>query len=73
MISGKYDTPDFNALVSYKLILPKGNTEVNSRRTWVNGAKTFGLINYERGGRISLTELGRQMIDSQFVGCCQIR
>lgn len=35
-------------------------------RLRVNGAKTFGLINYERGGRISLTETGRQMIDAQF-------
>jgi hypothetical protein len=32
-------------------------------RLRVNGAKTYGLITYERGGRISLTELGRQLID----------
>lgn len=32
-------------------------------RLRVNGAKTFGLIAYERGGRISLTELGRQATD----------
>ncbi len=32
-------------------------------RMRVNGAKTFGLISYERGGRITLTELGRQLTD----------
>ncbi|TFL15593.1 hypothetical protein CSC67_02375 [Pusillimonas caeni] len=32
-------------------------------RLRVNGAKVYGLITYERGGRISLTELGRKMID----------
>jgi hypothetical protein len=34
-------------------------------RLRVNGAKSYGLISYERGGRISLTELGRQFIDPQ--------
>ena len=34
-------------------------------RLRISGAKTFGLISYERGGRISLTETGRQMIDPQ--------
>ena len=34
-------------------------------RLRVNGAKTYGLITYERGGRISLTDLGRQLIDPQ--------
>lgn len=29
------------------------------------GAKMYGLISYERGGRNTLTELGRQMTDSQ--------
>lgn len=33
-------------------------------RLRVNGAKTFGLLNYERGGRITLTDLGRQIVDS---------
>ena len=34
-------------------------------RMRVGGAKIFGLLTYERGGRITLTELGRQIIDSQ--------
>lgn len=34
-------------------------------RLRVNGAKTFGLINYERGGRISLTDIGLRIIDPQ--------
>jgi len=32
-------------------------------RLRVTGAKIFGLITYERGGRTTLTELGRQIID----------
>lgn len=32
-------------------------------RTRVTSAKTYGLLTYERGGRISLTDLGRQIID----------
>lgn len=32
-------------------------------RLRINGAKSYGLITYERGGRISLTDLGRQLID----------
>lgn len=32
-------------------------------RLRVNGAKTFGLLTYERGGRIGLTDLGLQIID----------
>jgi hypothetical protein len=34
-------------------------------RLRVNGATTYGLINYQRGGRITLTDLGRKMIDPQ--------
>lgn len=34
-------------------------------RLRITGAQTFGVINYERGGRISLTELGRLLIDQQ--------
>ena len=34
-------------------------------RLRINGAKTYGVINYERGGRISLTDLGKRMIDPQ--------
>lgn len=32
-------------------------------RLRIGGAKSFGLITYERGGRVTLTELGRQVID----------
>ncbi|MGO9991134.1 MAG: hypothetical protein ACLPTF_01285 [Steroidobacteraceae bacterium] len=32
-------------------------------RMRVNGGQTFGLVTYERGGRIALTDLGRQLID----------
>jgi hypothetical protein len=32
-------------------------------RLRISGAQTFDLITYERGGRITLTELGKQMID----------
>ena len=32
-------------------------------RNRVLGAKTFGLLSYERGGRITLTQLGREIID----------
>lgn len=34
-------------------------------RLRIVGAKSFGLITYERGGRITLTDLGRQLTDSQ--------
>lgn len=33
-------------------------------RMRVNGAQTFGLLQYERGGRVVLTDLGREIIDS---------
>jgi hypothetical protein len=32
-------------------------------RQRIGGAKTFDLITYERGGRITLTDLGRRMVD----------
>ena len=32
-------------------------------RLRIGGAKSFGLITYERGGRITLTDIGRQIID----------
>lgn len=32
-------------------------------RTRINGAQIFALINYERGGRITLTDLGRQILE----------
>lgn len=32
-------------------------------RLRIGGAKSFGLITYERGGRVTLTDLGRQVID----------
>lgn len=34
-------------------------------RLRVGGAQTFGVVNYERGGRISLTDLGRRLTDPQ--------
>lgn len=34
-------------------------------RLRIGGAKSFGLITYERGGRVTLTDIGRQIIDSQ--------
>lgn len=34
-------------------------------RLRVNAARIFGLITYDRGGRIALTEIGRQAIDPQ--------
>lgn len=33
-------------------------------RLRVNGAKSYGLVTYERGGRITMTDLGRRIIDS---------
>lgn len=32
-------------------------------RQRINGARIFGLITYERGGRVTLTDLGRRIID----------
>lgn len=32
-------------------------------RLRITGAQMFGLITYERGGRVTLTELGKQMVD----------
>ena len=34
-------------------------------RQRINGARVYGLITYERGGRITLTELGRRVIDGE--------
>ncbi|HYW57449.1 MAG TPA: hypothetical protein VE934_10835 [Polaromonas sp.] len=34
-------------------------------RQRINGARIYGLITYERGGRITLTELGRRVIDGE--------
>lgn len=33
-------------------------------RLRLNGAKTFGLLTYERGGRINLTDVGRRLLDA---------
>ena len=33
-------------------------------RIRVNGTRMFGFISYERGGRITLTELGKRVIDN---------
>ena len=34
-------------------------------RLRISGAKSFGLLTYERGGRVTLTQLGRQIIDGR--------
>jgi hypothetical protein len=33
-------------------------------RQRINGARVFGLVTYERGGRVTLTDLGRRIIDA---------
>lgn len=33
-------------------------------RMRVNGAQTFGLVSYERGGRVVLTDIGRAVVDA---------
>lgn len=50
---------DYDQLAAQLKVEAKGG----GFRLRVNGAKTYGLINYERGGRLSLTELGRQLTD----------
>lgn len=50
---------DYDQLAAQLKVEAKGG----GFRLRVNGAKTYGLIHYERGGRISLTELGRQLTD----------
>lgn len=54
-------TCDYDQLAAHLSMEAKGG----GFRTRVTSAKTFGLLVYERGGRISLTELGRQLIDPQ--------
>lgn len=52
---------DFDQLAAQLNVEAKGG----GFRLKVNGAKTYGLITYERGGRITLTELGRRIADPQ--------
>src|SRR5262245_35062241 len=52
---------DYDQLAAHLKLEAKGG----GYRLRINGAKSYGLITYERGGRISLTELGHQMIDPQ--------
>lgn len=54
-------TCEYEQLAAHLSLEPKGG----GFRTRVTGAKTFALLTYERGGRITLTELGRQIIDAQ--------
>lgn len=54
-------TCDYNQLASYLSQEAKGG----GFRMRIIGARTYGLITYERGGRITLTELGRRMTDLQ--------
>lgn len=42
-------------------------------RLKINAARTFGLITYERGGRISLSEIGRQAIDPQHERAAKVK
>ena len=48
-------------LATHLQIEPKGG----GYRLRVTGAKIYDVINYERGGRITLTDLGRRIIDPQ--------
>jgi hypothetical protein len=52
---------DYDQLAAHMKLEAKGG----GFRIRVNGAKTYDLITYERGGRITLTELGRRVIDPQ--------
>lgn len=51
---------DFDQLAAQLDVEAKGG----GFRLRVNGAKAYGLITYERGGRITKTELGRRIIDA---------
>lgn len=42
-------------------------------RLKINAAKTFGLITYERGSRISLSEIGRLAIDPQHERAAKVK
>lgn len=42
-------------------------------RLKINAARTFGLITYERGGRISLSEIGRQAIDPHYERAARVK
>lgn len=53
---------DYDQLAAHLGLEAKGG----GFRMRVTAAKTYGLLTYERGGRITLTELGRQIIDTQY-------
>lgn len=55
-------TCDYDQLAAHMQLEAKGG----GFRIRVTGAKTYGLLINERGGRITLTELGRHIIDSQY-------
>jgi hypothetical protein len=52
---------DYEQLAAHLGLEAKGG----GYRLRVNGATTYGLANYQRGGRITLTDLGRKMTDPQ--------
>lgn len=53
---------DYDQLAAHLGLEAKGG----GFRIRITAAKTYGLLTYERGGRITLTELGRQIIDPQY-------
>lgn len=42
-------------------------------RLKINAARTFGLVTYERGSRISLSEIGRQAVDPQYERAAKVK
>ena len=52
---------DWDQLAAHLAMEAKGG----GFRIRVSGAKAHGLLTYDRGGRIALTDLGRQIIDPQ--------
>jgi hypothetical protein len=52
---------DSSQLAAQLSMEPKGG----GFRIRITGAQSFDLINYERGGRVVLTELGRRAVDTQ--------
>ncbi|MCF8178459.1 MAG: hypothetical protein K9J74_08120 [Sulfuritalea sp.] len=55
-------TCDYDQLAAHMGFEAKGG----GFRNRVLGARGFGLISYERGGKITLTEIGRKVIDPHF-------
>lgn len=66
LVQGVHDvggnTCQYDQLAAQLGLEPKGG----GFRIRVNSAETYGLLTYERGGRISLTDLGIKIIDSQY-------